>query len=109
MENITYNSIIYCIETKPNIQDITKIGLCRVWTKAAMEYIKSNFPNVLVEAREVDLEPDLQHTFLRMSINGQRPFLADGIGSAKYQPYFGFEDEAPTHLQNSRSDVINNL
>jgi len=107
MENSTYHSILKDINGIKNIQEVSRIGLCRVWSKAIMEMVKSSFPQVSVEAREVDLEPNLQHTFLRVTIGNQKPFLIDGVGSAKFSPFFGYEDEAPEHLQNSRADVIN--
>lgn len=81
--------------------------MCRMWVKVAMERIKTMSDELSIEAREVDLEPHLQHTFLRITHGEDRPFLIDGIGSAKHPPYFGYEDEAPPHLQNSRSDIIN--
>jgi hypothetical protein len=108
MERSTYHSILEDINGLRNLQEINKIGQCRVCSKAIMEMVKLNFPQVLVEAREVNLEPDLQHTFLRITIDNKKPFLIDEVGSAKYPPYAGYESEAPEQLQNSRADIINN-
>lgn len=109
MEGSTYHSIVEDIDNLKNLQEINRIGQCRIWSKAIMGMVKLNYPGAIVEAREVNLEPGLQHTFLRIIIDDQRPFIMDGVGTAKFPPFFGFEDEAPTHLQNSKSDIINNF
>jgi len=109
MERNLQALIVDRIENDEHIKEVTKIGLCRVWSKVAKDYITSNYPEIIVEAREVDLEPYLQHTFLRLIIKNEEPFLIDGIGSVKFPPFSGFESEAPEHLRNSRMDIINNL
>lgn len=100
------------VQQDPRVQKNTKRGLCRQWTKFARKaagetaIAMEGAPDIRSEAREVDISPSLSHTFLRLTING-RPFLMDGTGVEHYPPYFGPEETAPEHLQNSWSDMIN--
>lgn len=107
MERYNYQSIVDVIKGDKDIDQVTKIGLCRIWTKKVINLIKRNFPDIQIEAREIDLEPGLQHTFLRVEKPGQKAYFLDGVGTTKYPPFIGFEDEAPKHLKNSHSDMIN--
>lgn len=89
------------------IRSQTTLGFCREWTRRVISLIRIKFPNIKVEAREVDITPNLQHTFVRITDENEEPFLYDGVGTTKHKPYFGPEKEAPNHLQNSKSDIIN--
>jgi hypothetical protein len=107
MERIDYISIVDAVKSDKNIAEITKVGLCRLWAKNTIKLISQSFPNVEIEAREVDLEASLQHTFLRIVIPGEKPYVYDGVGTSKYPPFLGYEDDAPSHLKNSHPDMIN--
>jgi hypothetical protein len=101
------NQIIDLIQNDERVKSFSKPGFCRSWTREAIRAIR-NFPDVGVEAREVDIGPCLQHTFLRVTLPGVRPLLLDGTGVGNKEPYFGYEDEAPKHLQNSHPDTMIN-
>jgi len=109
METEDYIKKIREVEEDSTIKSVTKIGLCRRWAKMTMDKLRERFPEIAIEAREVDVSPNLQHTFLRIIIPGNKPLLWDGVGTLKIRPFCGYEDEAPTYLQNSRSDMINNI
>ena len=70
-------------------------------------FVRRKFPSVKVEAREVDITPNLQHTFVRLTCVGSDSIICDGVGTIGHEPYFGPESESPEHLQNSKSDMIN--
>jgi CRISPR/Cas system-associated exonuclease Cas4 (RecB family) len=70
-------------------------------------FIKNKFPKVIVEAREVEITSSLQHTFIRIVDENKESYLYDGVGTVEHKPYFGPENEAPRHLQNSKPDMIN--
>lgn len=101
------NRAIKEVESNSNIQSFTKLGFCREWTKVAILFVRKKFPSIKAEAREVDITPNLQHTFTRIYQEGEEPVICDGVGTLNHPPYFGPENEAPRHLQNSRSDMIN--
>ena len=86
-----------------------KPGLCRIWTNRVLDLIDQlNEEGVVAEAREVQLEPGLYHTFVRINF-GQESYLWDGVGAGGYEPYFGPEDQAPEHLRNSNLDWISRI
>lgn len=89
------------------LSEFSKPGLCRKWTLEAWLILKNKFPDYKFEAREVDISEGLQHTFLLIKIPNSINLILDGTGVEKHAPFFGFEDEAPHHLQNSRLDMIN--
>lgn len=89
------------------IKGQTALGFCREWTHRIMIFIRRKFPNVKVEAREVDITANLQHTFIRIIDDEEEPYLYDGVGTARHKPFFGPESKAPEHLQNSKPDIIN--
>lgn len=95
------------IESDKDVSVFTRIGFCREWTRAAILFVRSRFPTIKAEAREVEITPNLQHTFMRITENGGDPVICDGVGTINHPPYFGPESEAPKHLQNSKSDIIN--
>lgn len=70
-------------------------------------FLQVYFPKVKVETKEVELESFLQHTFLRIIILENEPFICDGVGILKHDPFWNYESEAPKHLQDSNSDMIN--
>ena len=86
-----------------------RIGLCRVWTRDAIEVAKKfRFDHSLIfslEAREVDPEPGFSHTFLRVLAEGLENYVFDGTGTGSHSPFFGKEADAP-HLQDSHLDLI---
>lgn len=89
------------------LSELGKPGLCRRWTIEAWRNLRDKFPYYKFEAREVDISEGLQHTFLLIKIPNSINLILDGTGVEKHAPFFGFEDEAPHHLQNSRLDMIN--
>jgi hypothetical protein len=95
------------INLDKDVQSHTKLGFCREWTKAVILFVRKKFPTIKAEAREVDISPGLQHTFARLIEEGEEPIICDGVGTVNHPPYFGLESEAPAHLQNSKSDMIN--
>lgn len=105
-EKDCYAKIVEVLCSSPEVNQWTKIEFCRLWTIFALDLIRQIEPELKVEAVEVDIDPLLQHTFVK--IDGVRPFLCDGTGTLRHKPYFGFEDEAPEHLRNSRPDKMIN-
>ncbi len=93
------------------VKAVTRLGMCREWTSCAMTEIENLATNlglkVLCEAREVTISPGLSHTFIKVLVEDERPILCDGVGVGKYPSFIGYEDEAPEHLKNSKSDMIN--
>lgn len=81
-----------------------KPGLCRRWTGNGLDVIRSlHLRGVSAQAREVDYEPSLQHSFIGADVLGEA-YLFDGTGVGSEPPYFGPAEDAPKHLQNSRRD-----
>jgi hypothetical protein len=108
MERDEYLTIINLLQESQGVQKLSKHGLCRDWAREAILILHKHFPNADIEAREVDITPDFQHTFLRVILPNHKPFLLDGTGVGKKDPYFGSEEKAPEHLKNSHPDMINN-
>ena len=85
-------------------------GLCRKWSGRFAVIIKDLAKeqnlDLEVECREVDVTYGLSHTFVRIRINGEKSYLCDGVGVGGHEPYFGSENEAPSHLRDSRIDYI---
>ena len=82
-------------------------GYCRVWIQKALLILDKTLPHLEIEVREVEIEPTVFHSFLRLSPNQDSVYLADGTGCGKHKPYFGLEAEAPPHLQKGKRDMIN--
>lgn len=81
-----------------------KPGLCRRWTNNALNVIRGlQLRGVSAQAREIDYETSLQHTFIGAEVSGEAYFF-DGTGVGNEPPYFGPAEDAPKHLQNSRRD-----
>lgn len=99
--------VIIEVKTNESIRPFTRLGFCREWTRAVILYVRKSFPLIRAEAREVQITPNLQHTFVRLTSEDEEPYLYDGVGTVKHKPYFGPASEAPEHLQNSKSDMIN--
>jgi hypothetical protein len=95
--------------SNPKTVAVARIGSCRVWTKEAIEQVKAfrsqNNLDLTCEAREIELEPGLEHTFLRVLAAGLPPYDYDGTGTSSFGPYKGPEEQA-THLQGSHFDMI---
>jgi|SRR5581483_269676 len=110
-ENGIYQGIFDLVGQDSKIHKETFVGNCRVWSKdvilAIRRFNDQCGVNILAEARESEVEPCLFHTFVRLSIGSEKPYLWDGTGTGKSQPYFGPEEEAPEHLRNSKPDIIN--
>lgn len=101
--------IAYQLRADERLKGVARLGLCRVWSDKAMVRIEEMTNGmVMIEAREVEMEIGLAHTFIRAVCNGEEPFLYDGTGVSSYPPYFGPESQAPEHLLGSRPDMINN-
>jgi hypothetical protein len=105
LERDRFISLKDVLISEPALKELARPGLCRQWTKAALDFFEKIRLNISAEAREVEIEPSLQHTFIR--IRGERAYLCDGTGVLDFPPFFGFEDEAPEHLLNSHPDMIN--
>lgn len=100
--------VAYQLLADDKLKRVTHLGLCRVWTDKAMRRVEEiTNGTVGVEAREVEVEIGLAHTFIRAVCDGEEPFLYDGIGVGSHPPYFGPENQAPKHLLNSHPDMIN--
>jgi hypothetical protein len=84
------------------------IGWCRIWTKEAISVVKKYREETglqfKIEAREVEIEPFLFHTYLRL-LTTTEAYVCDGTGTASYKPFFGLETEA-AHLLPSTVDPI---
>src|SRR3972149_1691814 len=92
--------IITNINNNPLTIETKKVGLCRISAGAVLDLFDNleNRPEDLtVEAREVDLEHGLSHTFLKLEFAGET-YYWDGVGTTKSEPYLGTEQEAPPHL-----------
>ena len=103
--------VIGCFSKDFVLKQRNKLGLCRIWTGRVLDLVKGldiNELELTAEAREVQVEPGLHHTFVRITL-GEKSYLWDGIGTGKYGPYFGLEDQAPEHLKNSHLDMINRV
>lgn len=88
------------------LKSVSQKGNCRRWTHRAMDILQPE--GYLCEAREVDIGLSLSHTFLRVDLNGDN-YILDGVGVESHDPYYGLEENAPSHLSGSHSDVINVL
>ena len=86
-------------------------GLCRPWTRETIikikKYAELTSEHITVEAREVIFEPDFSHTFVKVTTSDGKSLFLDGTGVGKHDSFFGPEDEAPKHLQNSTYDMMN--
>ena len=92
----------------PILEKRNKLGLCRMWTDRALnlvEGLRVEEQELVAEAREVQVEQGLFHTFVRIKV-GEKSYLWDGVGTSKHDPYFGPEDQAPEYLKNSNLDMI---
>lgn len=106
MERNIYSPIVDTLQSDGEISKYSSHGYCRDWVREAIKILKA-YPEIGIEVREVDMPYGLQHTFLRIIFPDYKPFICDGIGVEKHPPFFGYEDEAPAHLQNSHLDIIN--
>lgn len=103
-----YNTLAQHIQADQMCIPHAKIGHCRQWSRFVLDSLQ-NIDNISAEAREVEISPGLTHTFIKLTIHDHhRAYFADGVGTTKYPPYFGYEDEAPDHLQNSKPDMMIN-
>jgi hypothetical protein len=106
-----YESLVSKILESPDCQEVRQKGWCRRWSRCAYLVLKEWAAlldvQLEIEAREVDVELYLSHTFLRLVLPGEQPYLLDGTGIGSYEPYFGYEAEAPEHLKNSTWDPLN--
>jgi hypothetical protein len=108
IEKLTsFNEIL---EKDSQIAAVTKIGFCRLWTRRAAElardYFESNKWEVI--ARETIAKSSESHTFLRIrSLNDEQlSFFYDGVGTCRFGPYCGPENESPPHLKENRRDYF---
>jgi hypothetical protein len=100
------------LQTDPRTGKNRRKGLCRSWTSVARDVLREEFvrrgiiADVIFEASEVEIEPYLSHTFLRVGYKGVI-WLFDGTGVGRFEPYIGPEEDAPEHLLNHHPDMIN--
>ncbi|KKQ74427.1 MAG: hypothetical protein US96_C0032G0006 [Candidatus Woesebacteria bacterium GW2011_GWB1_38_5b] len=109
-----FESICKQLEAEPKVQNLATPGHCRMWAKAALDFIdkiKTNLSaQIVAEAREAHVHQGLSHTFIRIEIRiGEfaESYLIDGTGVLDEPPYFGLESSAPLHFGNSRPDPMN--
>lgn len=107
MERNPYTSITEILTTDSQILEQAKPGLCRMWVKKAINLINERFPQVEAEAREVEVGLQVFHAFLKIQLPNERTLYLDAIGAEKFQPFIGYEEDLPIHLQNSHSDMMN--
>jgi len=109
METNKYDQVLNYIHSNEELIQFNQPGLCRVWSDKArrliQEFSKNNNLDIKVEVRQVDLEPCLSHTFLKITFD-KESYLLDGTGTAKFEQYFGLEIDSPTHLLNSCRDWL---
>lgn len=100
------------LETDRVLVRSQKKGYCRIWSGRARESIqqfaREHEHNWTVQVREVDVEPCLSHTFIRLIADG-KAYLLDGTGVWNYPEYYGLESEAPEHLRNSHQDWLDRI
>lgn len=110
IEDENLSIVIAEVEKNESIRKTCKIGLCRVWSSRVMDLLHSVAEyygiNLTVEAKEVDIESNLSHTFLEILYRGN-VYYWDGIGIGNHGAYFGLAEEAPSYLLHSRTDMIN--
>lgn len=109
VENII--GLVESFSRDPVLKSREKLGLCRIWTDRVLDLakeLKLGEQGLIAEAREAQIEPGLFHTFIQLRI-GDESYLWDGVGTAKYAPYFGSEDQAPVHLRNHTLDMISRI
>lgn len=105
-----YKELCAAASRNEKVSHWMRIGFCRRWSDEFSLALKSlaeeNGLKIKVELREVQIDYNLDHTFVRIEIAGEEPWLCDGVGVGKYKPFFGLEIESPGHLKNSRLDMI---
>ncbi len=111
MEYSIYSEVLEFLAKQKSLADLEHTGLCRFWAGEAIRLIqafaKENKVVISVEAREIVLNSALSHTFLRLIAEGELPFLIDKVGVEKMPPFAGYEAAAPSHLKNSKKDMLN--
>lgn len=110
-EKFNYQHIVDLLARTPSVTKLEQIGMCRLWTAEAirhtLKFIRDYSLPVTAEAREVNINRSLSHTFLKLMADGDFPFLIDNVGVENFPPYIGYEHEAPPHLHNSHFDILN--
>lgn len=110
--NAHFYQLYNTLKESPQLATVQKRGFCRIWSGRARDvirqFISENNYDWRVEAREVQIESCLFHTFLRL-ICGDQSYVLDGTGVSDFPEYFGPESEAPRHLLNSSRDWIDYL
>lgn len=114
MKENVYLEVQNEVLSQPNIAKLMQKGHCREWSAEVLSYIlKTNRERAIpmkAEAREVNIFGySLSHTFIRLIAKGYDPYIMDGTGVESHPVYFGMEESAPKHLQNSSLDMISNL
>lgn len=99
-----YLEIIDLLKNSEQTKLASKPGFCRVWAREAILILINKYPDIKIEAREVEIYEDYSHTFLRLTLSDSEPILCDGVGANKNPPFFGFEKDAPEYLRNSKID-----
>ena len=111
MERLLYNpnNIFEELKSNEKLSKLSTHGYCRSWAQEALILIRDKFPKLKAEAREIEVEEEFCHTFLKVIVDERTSLILDGVGFGNKSPFFGYEDEAPVHLRNSRLDMINQL
>ena len=107
MKKLEFEHLSNLLQTDSRTARLAKPGFCRMWSqqaiKVAREFRAANQVSFIIEAREKEVQTFLFHTFLRFL--GEETYLADGTGTADFDPFYGQEIEAP-HLLSSRIDAL---
>lgn len=105
-----YQTIVQHLQTDEHTLAAAVPGLCRIWTREAIKILKHYQEifglSLLLQAREVELEPGLTHTYLRLVLDHEEAWTLDGTGTLSFQPYFGPEKNSPFNIDASTFDPI---
>lgn len=88
------------------VQAVAGKGWCREWCLRMANLVDElTQEDMVLEIREVEVEPELWHSFLKILISEESWFY-DGVGVGNHESYLGTENQAPDHLKNSRIDAL---
>lgn len=108
MNRQEFSQLETILKTEQRVVAVAVIGLCRVWTREAIRVVKEFREQTglkfKIEAREVEIESFLLHTYLRL-LTESDTYVCDGVGTVAYKPFFGLESDA-FHLLPSTLDQI---
>ncbi len=94
------------IDSMPSGEIFKVKGRCREWCWMVSRQIDLIYQSsVGYEFREVQIEPEFWHTFLKIYLD-DNIYIYDGVGVGKHDPFCGLEDDCPAHLKNNRVDRL---